>query len=199
MAGYPVFYARSRSIEEHVGHIIAQKNKGRSDPELRMLAVKITSSSYIWRADPRTGKQAAFIKAWDKWFLAPRDRDVCAPRDDGCEIVKIWDFVVQNVRYVYDPNFADFFATTKYTLEMGAGDCDDFTIVFANLLEAIGFHMRCRVISTPDEPENWVHIYPLVGVSKDEPSSWIPLDATVKGYKPGDQWPRIAKYIDFDM
>lgn len=195
----PVFRTHSRSINEHVARIIQTKNKGRLDPEIRMLAVKITSSSYVWRADPRTGKQTAFIKAWNKWFYAPRDRELCAPRDDGCEIVKIWDFVVQNVHYVYDPNFEDFFATTKYTLDMGGGDCDDFTIVFSNLLEAIGFYTRCRVISVPDDPDNWVHIYPLVGTPKDAPSSWIPLDATVKGYKPGDQWPQIAKHLDFEM
>jgi Transglutaminase-like superfamily len=199
VAQLPVFYARSRSIEEHVGYIIQQKNKGRSDPEIRMLAVKITSSSYVWQQDPRTGRRVAMIKAWNKLFYAPRDRDICAPRDDGCEIVKMWDFVVQNVRYVYDPNYVDTFATTKYTLEMGGGDCDDFTIVFANLLEAVGFHMRARVISTPEEPDNWVHIYPVVGVSKDDPSSWMPLDATVSGYKPGDEWPKIAKQLDFEM
>lgn len=201
----PVFYARSRSIEEHVAYIIKTKNKGRRDPEVRSLAVKIVSSSYVWKVDPRTGKQAPFIKAWNKWFAA-ENSDICPPRDDMCEIVKVWNFVVRNFRYVYDPASVDSFSTIKVSLEDGGGDCDDATIVFANLLEEIGFYMGCRVITTPDEPENWVHIYPLVALPKgtgapggDEPDRWMPLDVTVKGYQPGEEWPEISKQIDIYM
>ncbi len=198
MPSKPVFYRVSRSIQEHVAMIRETKNIGAKDPEIRQLAVKIVSSSYVWRQDPRTGKTAPFIKAWNKWFPCSKG-DVCPPRDDTCEIVKIWDFVVRNVRYVYDPNTVDVFAVSKVTLEIGGGDCDDLTIVFCNLLEAVGFYTAARVISTPEEPENWVHIYPLVGMPKDDPRSWLPLDATVAGYKPGDEWPRIAKQLDFKM
>lgn len=194
----PVRWAHSRSIEEHVDYIIQVKNKSRNDLELRNLAIKLTSSSFVWTQDPRTGRRTAMVQAWNKWFVAPRG-DICAPRDDICEIIKIWDFVVANVRYVYDPPYVDTFATSKVTLELGGGDCDDFTILFANLLESIGFHMQARVISTPDDPKNWVHIYPMVGLPKEPPESWLPLDATVQGYRPGDQWPQIAKYIDFPM
>jgi hypothetical protein len=198
MSGYPVFYARSKSIQEHVGYIIKTKNRSIRDPEVRQLAVKIVSSSYVWRTDPRTGQQEPFIKAWNKYFHGEKS-PICPPRDDECEIVKIWNFVVRNFRYVYDPLTVDTFATAKLSLEAGGGDCDDAAVLFASLLEAIGFHMRCRVITTPDEPDNWVHIYPLVGVPKDDASDWLPLDMTVSGYKPGQEWPKIAKLIDFEM
>lgn len=530
MSAYPVFYARSKSIQEHVGYIIKTKNRSIRDPEVRQLAVKIVSSSYVWRANPRTGVQEPYLKAWNRYFIGEKT-PICPPRDDQCEIVKIWNFVVRNFRYVYDPATLDTFATAKLSLEAGGGDCfpvgtlvlredgrivpietiqvgdfihdgvsfvevlktwdrglkpihamtlnngdvlrlsdthkvlrvprgdytnpntgkilrnatpgryesaeetrvydlkvgddllqprefgggsielseddaflvgaylaegcktnggrdsdgvlrrsqvsiagisngkgirervidilsrrgvafnspsnailfkvvdvpilaeldlgntaidkhlphldwgpqtvanivaameqgdgglstsgknmvystistelalqyrvlkrmlgnsvamkclvehggagknpiyrmtvrvndkfrpwahvkaiavedeeqecvdimtasgrvylpesdvllrncDDATILFSSLLESIGFHTRCRVISTPDEPENWVHIYPLVGVPKDDPSDWLPLDCTVSGYKPGQEWPKIAKLIDFEM
>jgi len=193
-----VRFTRSKSIEDHVSKIIEVKQKSMRDPEVRQLAVKIVSSSYVWAMNPRTGKQEPFIKAWGKSFRVPVGQP-CPARDDECEIRKVWNFVVTNFRYVYDPLATDTFATTRYSLDAGGGDCDDATIVFGSLLEAIGFHVRARVISTPDAPSNWVHIYPLVGVSKDDPQEWVPLDMTVKGYRPGDQWPDIAKFKDFDM
>lgn len=194
----PTRNTRSTSIEDHVSKIIEMKDKSMKDPEVRQLAVKIVSGSYVWKPDPRTGKNQPYINAWGKSFRATTG-DACPPRDDGCEIMKIWNFIVLNVRYVYDPLHTDTFCTAKVTLEAGGGDCDDLTIVFASLLEAIGFHVRCRVISVPDDPANWVHIYPMVGVGKDDPAQWAPLDVTVAGYQPGQEWPDIAKHLDFDM
>lgn len=201
--GTPVRYTRSTSIDDHVEKIIEMKNKSMHDPEIRRLAIRIVSDSYSWHRDPRTGKQVPSIKVpgWDHTFqvhIWPGERK-CATRDDVCEIFKVWNFVVANCRYTYDPKTIDTFATAKVTLQDGGGDCDDSTIVFAALLESLGFSMRCRVISVPADPGNWVHIYPLVGVTKDDPKQWVPLDCTVAGYEPGQEWPEIAKFIDYDM
>jgi hypothetical protein len=56
-----------------------------------------------------------------------------------------------------------------------------------------------RVIATQEDPDNYVHIYPLVGLSKDDPQRWIPLDLTVAGAKPGWEYPNIAQYRDYEM
>jgi hypothetical protein len=193
----------TRSLDEHMVLIKQQVDRSLEDPETRTLAVKIVSGNYQWRAhrDRRSGRvrEVPMIRAWGKWFLAP-DMPQCEPRDETCEMERIWEFAVLNVRYVYDPDEIDFFATAKETLLAGGGDCDDLTILIASLAKAIGFKSAARVVSTSDAPEEWVHVYPLLGLnSKDSPKWWVPLDTTVTGSKPGWQYPDIARHADYQM
>jgi len=199
----PVEHHITKNLDEHVALIRRQVKRGLRDAEARQLAVKIVSNKAELRSarHPLTGRvqELPMIKAWGKWFLAP-NMPQCPPKDEECEINRLWEFVVLNVRYVYDPLEVDFFATAKQTLMAGGGDCDDVTILFATLAEAIGFPAAARVISTPDNPDEWVHVYVLIGHnSKDHPKWWIPLDPTVAGAKPGWQYPDIARHADFPL
>jgi len=196
--GYPVQHTESTSIEHHLDLIRQMVTKSVADGETRQLAVKIVSSSYLWKTNPRTGKTEPYLKAWDLYLHAPAG-EKCSPQDDECEVAAIWNFVNLNFRYVYDPPEVDTFATTRKSLEAGGGDCDDATILFCSLLKSVGFHTRARVISVSADPENWVHVYPMVGLPKDEPTYWMALDMTVPGYKPDDQYPDIGKALDFPM
>jgi hypothetical protein len=182
----------THNINQHVGLIIGQTKKSLKDAETRQLAVKIVSDKTTLR------NGTPMIKAWGQWFKADH-LATCPPRVDLCEIESVWNFVVQNVRYVYDTTNVDVFVTAEETLDAGGGDCDDFTILFAALLMSIGFQVRARVISTPEAPNEWVHIYPLVGIPKDNPTDWMPLDATVTGSKPGWEYEDIAKTRDYNF
>lgn len=193
-----VAYATTNNIVEHVKLIHDQARKSLRDPELRQLAVKIVSGRFQTIANPRTGKPEEIIKAWGKNFIAPPG-DMCAPRDATCEVVKVWNFVVLNCRYVYDNVTTDVFATAKETLLAGGGDCDDLDIVFLALLDTLGFQTKSRVISQAETPNEWCHIYPLVGIEKDNPTQWMPLDTTVTGYGPGSEWPDIGRIKDFNF
>lgn len=186
----------TRNLDEHVTHIQAQLCKSIRDGETRQLAVRLVSGSFDTELDRRTGQEVEIVRGFGKKFLAPPG-PVCRPKDAACEIEKIWDFMVLNVRYVYDPADIDTFATLKETLDAGGGDCDDMTIAFAALLMSIGFPVVARVISTRDDPGTWVHIYPMVGNKKDNPTRWIPLDITVEGVRPGWEYPDIAKTRDY--
>lgn len=197
---FPLETHLTQNLDEHVALIQGQMDKSVHDPELRQLAVKIVSGKYDYMTHPRTGRVIPVIRAWDQTFLAPENETPCEPRDERCEIERIWDFTVANVRYVYDPDEIDFFATSRATLEAGGGDCDDLTILINSLGKAIGFKTVARVISTQDDPDDWVHIYPMLGMNtKDAPSIWIPMDTTVKGSVPGWQYEDIAKHRDYVM
>ena len=187
---------RTTDLDQHVELIKGQFTKSMNDAETRQLAVQIVSGSYDYIRDRVTGKEIPVVHAWGRTFRAPPGA-ICKPRDYHCEIERIWDFVVLNMRYVYDPANIDTFCTTKVTLTAGGADCDDAMIVFASLLGAIGFHVIGRVISTQEAPGKWVHIYPLVGTSKDDPQDWLPLDMTVDGAKPGWEFGSIAKTRDY--
>lgn len=199
MANYPRREHRTQNLDEHMLLIKEQVHKSMRDPELRPLAVKIVSGRVdAYRHDSRTGRDKPIIRAWGRDFIAPT-RTQCEPRDDDCEVRMVWEFMVDNVRYVYDPVNADYFAVTGATLKMGGGDCDDFVIGFASLLQELGFRCAGRVVATGGSPD-WSHTYPLVGVcSKDAPSRWVPLDATVKGATPGWQYDDVTKYADYEM
>jgi hypothetical protein len=183
--------AQSHTLDEHINLLRSVFRQSMRDPEARMLALKIVSGSYDYKRDPKTSKNEAVIRAWNKSFRAPPG-EVCSPRQDECEIERVWDFMVLN----FDD---DTFQTLRVTLTSGGGDCDDSSIAFATLLKHIGFHVILRVISVKEDPKAWVHIYPLVGVPKDNPTHWVPLDATVDGYVPGDEWPDIADHRDFRL
>lgn len=189
-------FFQTRDLDDHVKLIKEQFTKSMRDGRTRQLAVQIVSGSYDYVRDPRTGKDVPVIHAFGRNFRAPPG-PICKPRDNQCEIERIWDFVVLNMRYVYDPANMDLFCTTEMTLKAGGGDCDDAQVVFANLLGAVGFHVIARVITTKDEPNKWCHIYPLVATSKDDPRDWEPLDMTVAGAKPGWEYGSIAKTRDY--
>lgn len=192
----PTTHRVTNGIDEHVGVIKEQLDKSLRDPETRRLAVQIVSDRY--QLVNRGGREYPIVRAWGEEFRAPGGA-ACPPRDDRCEITKIWNFLVLNVRYVFDQTNVDQFATLKYTLSMGGGDCDDATIAFAALLGALGFKVCARVISTTKAPNQWVHIYPMVGLPKDNPTGWVPLDITVSGAVPGWEYGEIAKYRDYVM
>jgi len=191
----PARHLTTHSIDEHVGVIKQQVVKSLRDPETRQLAVKLVSDRVQWVK--RGGKDVPIIRAWGHDFK-PAGGVECPPRQDLCEITKVWNFLVANVRYVFDITYVDTFATLQYTLEAGGGDCDDAAIAFAALLGSVGFRVAAGVISTKANPDEWVHIYPMVAVPKDGAvEGWIPLDITVTGAVPGWEYGQIAKYRDY--
>jgi hypothetical protein len=191
-----VKFGTSFNLDEHVGFIKRQVDRSLRDPETRRLAVQIVSGNYDHVKHPKSGRIVPVVHAWGQQFEVA-DLD-CAPRDEMCEIGLLWEFVVKNVRYVFDPEEVDTFATVKETLLMGGGDCDDMAIVFAGLGKAIGFKAAGRIVSTNDAPDEWSHIYPMLGVrTKSNPSEWVPLDATVTGAVPGWQYENIARHADY--
>jgi hypothetical protein len=190
--------AKSSNLKQHIALIRQMVERSMKDPETRMLAAKIVAGRFQERENKRTGDVSLVVRAWGTDFLAP-EGEVCASRDDQCEIERIWDFIVLNLRYVYDPAVDDLFQTLKVSLITGSGDCDDYTVAFAALLKSIGFYVMARVIATKDEPNVWAHIYPMVGLPKDRPTHWVCLDATVEGFVPGSEYDKIGAYEDFEL
>lgn len=187
----------SKNLDEHVAMIERQVARSIRDGESRRLAVQIVSGSYDYIRDRRSNKEVPTVKAYGKTFMAPSNGDVCPPKNDQCEIERIWDFLVLNFRYTEDPVDVDTFQTLKESLTMGGGDCDDATIAFGTLFRVIGYNVIARVVSTTAEPNRWAHIYPLVGTPKNNPTTWVPLDLTVEGAVPGWEYANIAKKKDY--
>lgn len=84
----------------------------------------------------------------------------CPDDDEICEVAQINRFVSTQITYRKDPRGrTDFVQNATTTLEAGAGDCEDQTILMASLLEAIG--KRTLLAFSPG------HAYPVVCFDKE--------------------------------
>lgn len=77
--------------------------------------------------------------------------------------------------YVHDPNFEDYYAPASETLKMMQfdnrfkGDCDDYSILMAACIKAIGGQVRLvrTVVTTADGNEIW-HLFPEVKIGNEK-------------------------------
>ncbi len=195
------FASNNSELDDHVAAILRMVNKGLQDGDSRQLAVKIVSGQFQSYPMPsrRPGKAPEYtsvVTAWGRSFHAPPG-PTCRMKDAACEIEKIWDFMALNTRYVYDTTTMDVFCTLKETLLAGGGDCDDQAVAFATLFGHLGFTVKGRVISLPDDPAAWAHIYPMVGLPKDNPRKWVALDQSVEGTVAGWEYKDRAQVRDY--
>ena len=81
------------------------------------------------------------------------------------------------------------------TMPHPVGDCDDYSMLAAAMLRALGIPSRFRTIAADQaEPENYSHIY----VVAETPEGEIPLDAS-HGPRPGWQAPAVGKTRDWSI
>ena len=156
------FRSRRMSIEDRIKLIQDLIWKGVQDPRNRKLALEITRQ--------------------------------CPERDGECEAQAIYRAIKRRVRYSGDvapvkmghsgpTESVDLYQGAHRTWEIGAGDCDDASILAATLLALNGITPKLRVTAqSPGGP--WTHIYTLAGVPKNRPAKWLSIDTTL----PGDKW-----------
>jgi hypothetical protein len=67
------------------------------------------------------------------------------------QVAEIWNTVRRAWRYVSDPDGQEYFATATETIQNGyVGDCDDFAIVLASMVSAIGGKARVVLMDGPE-------------------------------------------------
>lgn len=96
------------------------------------------------------------------------------PHDDMAEAMAVYQWVLSNIRFTKDPINKETLFPPSELLRNRAGDCDDFTMLIATLLMAIGINARAITVSAPSEDTSqFSHIYPEAQID----GSWVPLDA----------------------
>ena len=77
------------------------------------------------------------------------------------QVANVWSFVRKRWRYVNDPQGSEYFANASETIENEyVGDCDDFAIVVASMIRAVGGRTRIVMMNGPAGG----HAYPEVCV-----------------------------------
>lgn len=92
------------------------------------------------------------------------------------EIRAIYNWTLQNIRFVRDTFGVETLRSAREILAVRAGDCDDINaILLPALLLAVGCHVRLVTISSdPQDPHTFSHIYCEVELPSGQ---WLPLDA----------------------
>ncbi len=94
-----------------------------------------------------------------------------------CQAKALFYFVRDNFEYISDPLNTEYVKTAPETLANKGGDCDDLTILLANLEQAIG--IRTRFVFIPG------HVYLQINLQealrKYKEDGWISLDPACSG------------------
>jgi len=64
------------------------------------------------------------------------------------QLCYLFDDTKDNIQYISDPRGKDLWSTPGETITVGAGDCDDYAILLASLIEAIGGTSRVYLTDT---------------------------------------------------
>jgi transglutaminase-like putative cysteine protease len=115
----------------------------------------------------RTSKTSLVIRS-----LAVELTGNCSQKDWVCEIKALHAFVRDNIRYVKDIRDVETLTTPETLLEIGAGDCDDKSVLLAALLESINHPTRFVAIAF--RPDDFVHVFVETRVG----NRWIALETT---------------------
>jgi transglutaminase-like putative cysteine protease len=115
------------------------------------------------------------------------------PKDRFGEILSLFNWVRNNIRYTRDIFRVELLHTARRMLELRAGDCDDMTILLGAMLLATGHPVRIALTGfRANKPHVYSHIYPEVNLK----GRWIALDPTMNrpiGWAPPALWKRICE------
>ncbi len=122
--------------------------------------------------------------------------------DDYEKAEKIYNFIVNNCRYVQDPVGLELLKTPPVSLqqiEVGGSpalDCDDATILIGSLIMVIGIPYALRAVSFNND--EFSHIYGLVYI-KDR--GWIAADFVIgkHGGYIGDEPKEVTRIKDMEV
>lgn len=78
-------------------------------------------------------------------------------KDFAGELAALLKFVQQRLRYVKDITGVETLQSPVRTLELGQGDCDDKSILFASLAESLGH--KTRFVAVGEMPGTYTHVY----------------------------------------
>ncbi len=99
-------------------------------------------------------------------------------------------FVRDNFNYINDPASIEYVKSAKESLVSKGGDCDDSSVLLANLLEAIG--IRTRFVFVPGHVYVEAYLPSALNRYKMD-GNWVALDAACKSCEFGDLNYKVVK------
>lgn len=116
------------------------------------------------------------------------------PHADFLAIRAVSHWIPRNIRYTRDVIGKETLHSAAEIVDLGIGDCDDFTILICSILETIG--IRCRIVTISShslDPSQFTHVFPEAKAG----ARWIPVDFARKnaGFAKGpEHWARRREW-----
>jgi hypothetical protein len=133
----------------------------------------VSISSADVGTSPETLKAAAIRDAMDSRDPVTRDAAVAIiPRTHGgpfnlAQTCDLWESVDSRWTYVDDPDGGDYFSPASRTIALGfKGDCDDFAIVLAAMIESVGGDARIVYARNGTAGHAYPEVY--IGTTQEE-------------------------------
>lgn len=131
-------------------------------------------------ADAVLGPEGAHNR--DVRLLAQKIVEGVPNKDYTAEAGAIFAFMRKEVRYTLDPRGLEWIQTPWWTLlVMGQGDCDDHATATCALATALGHGCGFRTVKGDrSRPNEWSHVYAVIGIRQNGKELWLPADSTEK-------------------
>ena len=102
----------------------------------------------------------------------------------------VFDWIQTNMSFTRDPRGIDLYMTPDVMLQTGAGDCDDFVILFCTFMETLGHPTAMMAVQQPGY-ETFNHVVALTRIG----TKWICADATDAAHSFGYCPPHAATLV----
>lgn len=112
------------------------------------------------------------------------------PKAWADQVRAVFAYVRDAIRYTRDVRGIETLQTPDATMDIGAGDCDDKSVLLASLLESIGHPTRFVAVGYA-APGEFSHVYVQTRIGP----RWISLDPTMNveaGWSPRDPSSRMV-------
>ncbi len=118
------------------------------------------------------------------------------PGDYSSEILAIYYWCHQNIRYMQDIHGVEFLKTPKQLLNTKTGDCDDIACLLGAMLISCGNRVRFIIVDLgPKKPTpSYTHV--LVQCFSPPGGGWVTIDP-VSGPRAGEMHIRTSAYEGF--
>lgn len=123
----------------------------------------------------------------------------CAPKDFLCEYKAMHEFCRDKIRWTRDARKHETLVWPARTLLIGAGDCDDKTMLECAMLLMVGFPGVAfkAIAANPEIPDQYTHVYVIADPTGK--GKWIASDPTVSGAKLGWESPVRFKEMILEL
>jgi len=121
-------------------------------------------------------------------FLASDIVTHVAERDQYGEAKAVFDWIQANIRYINDPDDTELLMYPVKTIDRGAGDCDDQSMLYNAFMSSIGYSTRFKTIKADKSNRTqFSHVYSRVRLRTARGWKWFSVDCTQRqpfGWEP---------------
>jgi transglutaminase-like putative cysteine protease len=109
------------------------------------------------------------------------------------QVRALFEAVRDSILFVNDPAGTEWVQKPSYTIQVGAGDCDDRAVLLAALLKSVGFPSRFQVAALdPRRPGTFSHVLVMVRLMGRD----VALDPTYADNEMGERPPRAYRLAE---